>query len=251
MMTSTTQTAPFTTVLPAHIRPLRPGDGLEVRRLFRATITRARSRALEYADIVAHERLCVDWYLTEGRADVRVVEQGGEIVGYLLVCLRQADYEAWARRYAVRWAGRMAYRLVTGRLRGEARRFAGAQARDRLTDRWDAPPRPFAAHAHVYLAPHVCDDEGGRRLIGAVDELVRTAGLAGWCGDVVDVPGGSSLRAFERAGARVVRRVPDHASSWAHGAPVRRASVVRSLTDLPMDHGFRRDGPPGRPRVEA
>lgn len=232
MVTRTEPARPSAAVPRCSIRPLRPGDGLEVRRIFRATIVLGRPLALEYADLVSYERLCVDWYLTAGRAHARVVEQDGEIVGYLLACLDQPAYDAWVRRRAVRWAGRAAYRLATGRLSGDARRFVALRIQDGLTAWREAPPPPFPAHAHLNLSARVRDRGIGHRLAAAMDDMVEAAGLPGWYGEI-NVPEGGSLRALERDGARVVHRMPNRTFSWLLGTRVHRVTVARSLADRP------------------
>lgn len=233
MVTTAHAAPPAAAVPPCTIRSLRTGDGLEVRRIFRATIVLGRPLALELADLVSYERLCLDWYLTAGRAHARVVEQDGEVVGYLLACLDQPAYDGWVRRRAVRWGGRAAYRLATGRLRGDARRFTALRIQDGLTAWRHGPPPPFPAHAHLNLDARVRDHGVGHRLAAVMDDLVETAGLPGWYGEV-NVPRGGSLRALEREGARVVHRVPNRTFSWALGTPVHRATVARSLADRPQ-----------------
>lgn len=230
MVTSTEPAPTPAAVRPFHIRPLRSGDGLEIRRIFRATIVLGRPLALEYADLVSYERLCLDWYLTHGRADARVVEQDGEVVGYLLACLDQPAYDEWIRRRAVRWAGRATYRLATARLRGDALRFAKLRAQDGLSAWQGAPPPPFPAHAHLNLSAHVRDGGVGHRLVAVMDDLVEAAGFPGWYGEI-NVPEGGSLRALERQGARIVHRMPNRTFTWALGTPVDRVTVARSLTE--------------------
>lgn len=212
------------------IRPLEPGDGLEIRRLFRATFGPRRPHGLEYADLVSYERSCIDWYLTIGRADARVVEQEGEIVGYLLACLDQSGHDAWSRRRAVRWAGRAAYRLATGQLGGDARRFSALHIEDLLAARQLGNPRPFPAHAHLHIAASARDAGIGHRLVTTMDDLVEREGLRGWYGQV-DVPVGGSLGPFERSGVRIVHHRSNRTSSWTHGTPVHRVTVARSLAD--------------------
>lgn len=214
------------------VRPLQPGDGLEIRRLFRATVGLRRPHAIEYADLVGYERLCLDWYLTVGRADARVLESDGEVVGYLLVCVNQPAYDAWARRRAARWAGRAAYRLATGQLSADARRFAVLHIRDARVARRLGNPPPFPAHAHLHVPAGLVDDGIGHRLVAAVDEIVELAGLCGWYGEV-DVPAGGSLGTFERDGVQVVHRVPNETYSWIRGTPVHRVTVARSLEGRP------------------
>lgn len=232
MLTGPPPALPSAAVPRCTIRPLRPGDGLEIRRIFRATIVVGWPLELELADLVSYERLCLDWYLTKGRDDARVVEQDGEVVGYLLACLDQAAYGAWVRRRAVRWAGRAAYRLSTGRLHRDARRFTALRIQDGLTAWTHTPPPPFPAHAHLNLSERVRAGGLGHELAAAMDEMVESAGLAGWYSDV-DVPAGGSLRALEREGARVVHRMPNRTFSWLLGTRVHRVTVARSLADRP------------------
>lgn len=231
-MDTTTHAPPPSAIRPAVIRPLHRNDGLEVARIFRSTLALGRPLDLDYADLVEYQRLCLDWYLTVGREHARVVEQDGAVVGYLLACLDQDDFGTWVQRRALRWAAATAWRAATLRLTPTARRFAALRAADGLSAWWGDPGPPFPAHAHVNLTADVRDAGIGHRLAGTMDELVEAAGFDGWFGEV-NVPQGTSLAAFARQGARVVRRVHSRTFTWALGTPVTRVTIVRTLADRP------------------
>lgn len=224
--------SPTSAAASATIRPLRANDGLEVARIFRATLALGRPIDLDYAVLVDYQRLCLDWYLTHGRPHARVVEQDGEVVGYLLACLDQEAFTAWSRRRALRWAAGVLWRGATFRLRATARRFVALRVADGLDAWWTDPGAPFPAHAHVNLTADVRDAGIGHRLAGTMDELVEDAGGEGWFAEV-NVPQGTSLAAFAREGARVVRRTRSRTFSWALDTSVTRVTIVRPLADRP------------------
>ena len=239
MLIDAASTRPFSSPQRRRIRPLSPGEGLDVRCLARPAIVPSRPTAFEYADLVGYERLCLDWYLTEGRADVRVVEQDGEIIGCLLACLDQRAYATWFRRRAARWLARSLHRLVTGRLRGDARRFVALRIRDALSARQEAAPPPSAAHAHLYVAEHAEVGDIHPPLVAAMDAMVGVAGLPGWY-TRIDVPDGV-VEPLACDGFRVAHRTHDRTSSWLLGARIQRVTVVRELAG----------GPRGRPRIDG
>lgn len=232
-MDTTATARPPAATRPATIRPLRPNDGLEIARIFRATLVLGRPLDLDYGELVDYQRLCLDWYLTEGRAHARVVEDDGRVVGYLLACLDQAGYDRWVRGQAVRWAASAAWRATTFRLRPTARRFLALRIADGLMSWWGDTGPPFPAHAHLNLAADVRDAGIGHRLAGTMDEMVEAAGIPGWFGEV-NLPRGANLDALTRQGARVVRRTRSRTFSWALQTPVTRVTVVRTLADRPQ-----------------
>ena len=235
MLIDTAPTPSSPAVRRTQIRPLLPGDSLDVRCIVRASIVLGRPINLEYADLVSYERLCIDWYLTEGRSHVRVVEQDGEIIGCLLACLDQTAYDTWFRRRAARWATRAFHRLVTGRLRGDARRFVALRIRDGFSARQAVPLPPFPAHARLYIAGEPESGDVRRRLVTAMDDMVEAAGLPGWCGRI-DVPDGQSTQVLERDGFRVVNRTRNRTGSWLLGTPVRRVTLAREPVRHPHRH---------------
>lgn len=210
----------------ATLRPLRPGEERDVRRIFRATLLLGRPLPIDAGDLDSYTSLCLEWYLTRGT--VIVVDVDGGVRGYLLACLDQADHDRWTRRAALRWTAAAVGRIASGRYRGDARRFATVRIRDGWATWRHAPPPPHGAHGHLNLDPQLRDAQVGHRLVAAMDELVAREGLDGWFGEV-NVPEGRSLAAIERAGARVVHRLPNRTFTWLTGTAVERATVARPL----------------------
>lgn len=229
MVTDTASRTAFPAVRDTTIRPLAPGESLEVRRVARASILLGRPISLEYADLVSYERLCIDWHLTEGRRHVRVLEQDGEIIGCLLACLDQPAYEAWFRRRVLSWTAGTLQRLATGQLGSDARRFVAHRIRDGLAARWPGAGPPFPAHARLYTGREVEGVDVRGRLATTMDEMVQAAGLAGWCSHV-NLPEGQSTGTLERAGYRIVDRMPSRTGSWLLGTPVDRVTLARVPT---------------------
>lgn len=227
--TTTTPTPPPPTAAPAAvIRPLRPGEAGDVRRIFRETLLLGRPLPFTPRELDHYEALCLDWYLHHGT--VLVVDQDEAVHGYLLACLDQDAFDRWAQRRAVRWGARTLLRIAVGRTRGDARRFAWLRIRDGLAAWRQAPAPPHPAHLHVNLDAGIRDARVGHRLAAAMDDLVAEAGLAGWFGEL-NVPQGRSLSAVVRAGAKVVHRQPNRTFSWLLGTPVERATVARTLAE--------------------
>ncbi len=226
MLTDTASRAAFPAVRDTTIRPLAPGESLEVRRIVRASILVGRPISLEYADLVSYERLCIDWYLTVARRHVRIVVHEGEIVGCLLACLDQPAYDAWFRRRVLRWATGTLHRLVTGQLGADARRFVAHRVRDGLAAQRAVGEPPFPAHARLYVGTPVDGVDVRERLTVTMDAMVRAAGLAGWCSRV-DLPEGQSTQTSARAGFRVVDRRHNRTGSWLLGTPVHRVTLAR------------------------
>lgn len=208
------------------IRPMRPGEEDEVRRIFTATLLLGQPLPFEHPTLVDYARLCLDWYLTQGA--VLVADVDGEVRGYLLACLDQRAYERWVRRRAIVWGVRATCRIAVGRCRGPARRFAWLRIRDGLTATRTAPPAPMPAHAHLNLDPEIRDRSTGHRLVAAMDTMVERLELPGWFGEM-NLPPGRSLAAVDRAGAVVVHRQPNRTFSWLLGCPVERTTIVRAL----------------------
>lgn len=232
MLIDTAPGRPAPAVQRTQIRPLCPGDSLEIRCIVRASIVLGRPINLEYADLVRYERLLIDWYLTEGRSQVRVVERDGQIVGCLLACLDQSAYDAWFRRHAVLWGARALRRLVTGRLGADARRFTGLRIRDgHSARRGRRGLAPLPAHARIYLTEGLADGEVSRRVLVTMDEMVEAASLPGWYRRI-DVPDGQSLEMLEREGFRVVNSSRNRTGSWLLGAPVQRVTLAREPVRL-------------------
>lgn len=210
------------------IRRLRPVEGLGVRRIFRETLLLGEPAGLVYAALRPYEDLCLGWYLTRGRDQVRVVEYEGAIAGYVLVCLDQDAFERWMRRAALRWLVESWTRAVTGRLDRAGRRFVRLRMRDGWA-RWrHGPPAPFAAHAHINLEPALRGAGIGQRLLAFVDRTVAQAGLPGWFGKM-NLTADAQLDAIERVGGEIVHWMPNRTLTWLAGEPVRRATLARPL----------------------
>ena len=208
------------------VRPLNEHDEIELRRLFRETMVMGRPLPFALADGDRYEALCLDWYLGPGRADAAVVEVGGQIGGFALVCTDEASFRRWVRTRAARYALYSVLALLRRNPRSPVARFY----RCRLRDGWAmmrAPGRPFPAHAHVNLRPRQRSGWAGRALLKHVDDRCRLAGLAGWCGEV-NAPVGRRANALELLGS-IVDRTPNHTLSWLMGRRVERLTLVRPL----------------------
>ena len=212
----------------AVVRQIGDGEDHLVRQLFRDTLVLGGPTQLREPTLRAYERLCLGWYLTSGRREVRLVAVDDEVCGYVLVCVDQPSHDRWARRAAARW-------LVDGGLAAVRAPAASADRRFirlRLWDGWRAwrhgPPVPAGAHAHMNLRVGV---RGGRlaiELLAHIDRIVADAGHHGWFGEM-NFDQHAPVRALRAAGAEIVHWMPNATLSWQAGRPVRRATVVRDL----------------------
>lgn len=219
--------------LPAVLRPYSPEHAADVRRIWRTTLAMGSPIAFAYRDLQAYESLALDWYLDPAnhdarRADAVVVEEDGDIRGYLLACLDEDHFSRWATRRAVRWGARSIARLPL--MSKDARRFVRLRIRDGLHAWRHQAPSPYPAHMHFNLDPELRGVGIGHHLVGWMDRRVEAAGLGGYTGEL-NAPVGGSLRAIEAGGGRVVGRVPNRTFSWLLGAEVERCVIARSLAE--------------------
>ena len=206
-------------------------DDDAVRRLFRATLGFGHPVPFPLPGLVRYECLCLDWYLGPGRGDAAVLDRGGEVVGYVLVCCDAAAHEEALREEAVRFTAWAGPRVALRRLPEPARTFW----RLRLVDGWHAwrhgrraggPPVP--AHVHMNLDPSAKATRRTLDLLHHADERVGEAGLAGWFGEINAVTGRRAA-ALERVVGEVVDRQANRTFTWLAGRPVERLTVVRRL----------------------
>lgn len=210
------------------IRALTTQDEAELRRLFRETMVMGSPLPFLLADDGRYESLCLDWYLGSGRDNAAVVDAGGRIVGFTLVCTDQAAYRRWVRLRAARYA----LYSVTTLLRTNPRSPLSRFHRCRLRDGWvmmRSPAPPYAAHAHVNVLSEQVPSWVGGSLLERVDEMCREAGLTGWYGEINAVVG-KRARALERVVGPIVHRAPNHTLTWLMAQPVERLTVTRPLS---------------------
>lgn len=209
------------------VRPLRASDEVHLRRLFRETLVLGAPLPFLLADGGRYEALCLDWYLGRGRCDAVVVDAGGEVVGFALVCTDQAAYRRWVRGRAARYA---LYSIST-LLRTPPHSALARFHRSRLRDGWvllRSPPPPFAAHAHMNVRAQQLGGWAGLALVNCIDERCREAGVPGWFGEI-NAPVGRRARALERVVGPVVHRAPNHTLSWLVGHRVERLTIARTV----------------------
>lgn len=210
------------------VRPYTPADEPEVRRIFRHTLSLGRPLSFPLARMGAYERLCLGWFLGHGARDVGVLDDGGSVRGYVLVCTDLGSYYRWAARATLRWAAATGVDLATGRLRGDAGRFHRLRLRDGWRALRHAPPAPMPALVHLNLDRQARAGLSGLALTQYADERCRTAGLPGWFGEI-NARAGDRVSALAVIGLRTVHRQPNLTLSWTVGEPVERLTVVRSL----------------------
>ena len=217
--------------LDAVVRPLRESDDLELRRLFNETLVMGHPLPFSLGDGGRYESLCLDWYLRSGRQDAAVLDSGGEVLGFALVCVDQVGYRRWVRARAARY---LAFSVLT-LLRTDPRTPVARFHRCRLRDGWvmlRSPAPPFPAHAHVNVLSPRLARWAGKALLDCVDERCRRAGLPGWYGEI-NAPVGRRVGALTRVVGTVVHRAPNHTLSWLMDRPVERLTVARPLPSHP------------------
>lgn len=214
------------------IRPMQPTDAVEIRRIFRETLSRTGTTPVQLGDLRSYEDLCLDWYLRFG--EVLVVVHDDRVAGYLLACLDERHHRSWQRRRALRWAASSLLEVATGRRRAAARRFVLLRLRDGLTTWRHAAKPPADAHAHVNLEPQLRAGRIGPSLARRMDVLTLTAGLTAWYGEM-NRPRERHHHTLERRGIRIVDRRPSATFSWLAGEPIERLTLVRQVRDRRTD----------------
>jgi len=194
-------------------------DDEAVRRIFRATLVLGRPLDGVPLGMRAYERLCLGWYLEDGRQSARVLVDDGNVIGYALVCTDEQGHDRWVRRRA----------LALGVRAVPAAVFDGFWRR-RLRDAavLRALPKPAGAHAHMNLLRAARSGSGALALCLEIDEVCRNAGHTAWYGEV-NAPAGRRVNALERVVGEVVHRSPNHTLTWMTGSPIERLTVVRRL----------------------
>lgn len=211
------------------LRPLRRADEPAVRAIFRSTLALGSPLPFRHPGLDSYERLCLDWYLGEGRDEAVVVEAGGEPVGYLLLCLDDRRFAAWQRVEALRWTADAARLTLDPRCPSAARRFTVLRTLDGLAS-LGAVSAPYEAHIHTNLLPGHRGRRTVFRLVDHADGRVEAAGLEGYAGEV-NVPLERSLHALEAEGVAVLHRTLTRTFTWLHGSPVDRLLIGRSLAE--------------------
>ncbi|HSL57550.1 MAG TPA: hypothetical protein VK866_06895, partial [Acidimicrobiales bacterium] len=196
-----------------------------VRRILRTTLVLGRPLPSMPAQH-EYEALCLDWYLGPARRWASVLEDDGEVVGYLLLGADPSGQRRWVTRAVGRCLAALVRAGLTGQLSGDAARLVWLRLRDGWGLRRSTPPLPV--HVHLNLVPSVRAGRGGRLLAARADDLCRELRAPGWYGEI-NAPAGRRASALERLGAEIVHRAPNRTLSWAAGTPVERLTVVRRL----------------------
>ena len=188
-------------------------DDLAIRTIFRTSLALGRPLPDPPPAFAAYEDLCVAWYLTEGRADVRVLVDDAGVLGYAFVCTDEERYERWLRRRVPRVGLRALPAAVTSP-------FWRKRLRDAATLR--RAPHPADAHAHVNLVPGARTGLGALALCMAIDDVCRAAGHDAWYGEVN--ARGRAPRRSARAGPRRGRAPGPEPHPHLGPRPARRAA---------------------------
>jgi hypothetical protein len=214
------------TALPV-VRRMTGEDEATLRWLFHQTMVMGRPLPFSLADGGRYESLCLDWYLRSGRDGAVVVDAGGELVGFALVCTDQAGYRRWVRGRAARYAVYSVLTLCRTDPRSPLARFHRCRLRDGWV-MWRSAPPPYPAHAHVNVLPHRLARWAGKSLLDSVDECCRAAGVPGWYGEINALVG-TRAGALERIVGPIEHRAPNHTLTWLMGRPVERLTVTRPV----------------------
>jgi hypothetical protein len=225
------------------VRHYTRADEPEVRRIFRHTLSLGRPLPFTLSRMHAYERLCLGWFLDRGAEDVGVLDDDGQVRGYVLVCTDLRSYYRWAARATLSWIVLTVVHLLAGRLRGDTGRFHRLRLRDGWLALRHAPPAPMPALVHLNLDRQARAGLSGLALARFADERCRAAGSPGWFGEI-NAREGDRIAALAVIGLRTVHRQSNRTLSWLLDEPVERLTVVRSL-----DHDLGRDRPSMRPPI--
>lgn len=216
------------------LRALEPGDDVAVARVFDATVGLGQALPFRLAAAGSYRRLCLGWYLSEGRSEAAVVEHDGEVQGYVLVCTDTTAHSRWVRRQVPRYALAVVLACLVPRRGGwRSWRFH----LDRLADARHLTIRtvePMPVHAHLNLAPTLRSGTAALAAVDHVDRRCAAAGAPGWYGEV-NARVGRRIASLVRLGLVVTAVTPNRTLSRVVGEPVVRLTVVRSLAaDQPV-----------------
>jgi hypothetical protein len=214
------------------IRPLRAADEPELRRVFRSTIALGHpvsdDAALDAA-LRPYERLCLGWYLGDGREHACVLRDDDRVVGYALVCVDPPAFARWQRRAGARFTAHVVPRLLLRRYPASIRRFYRLRLRDGW-DLWRHSEDAVAGLPHAHFNATTTGGLPGRTLADHVDAVVAAAGFDSWYGEM-NARAGRRVAALGRWGAEIVARRPNGTLSWLAGSPIERLTVVRHVSD--------------------
>lgn len=217
------------------LRPLEAGDRDDVVELFWATLALGRRAPISPSTPVAgaYGGFCLDWFLDAGLHDgAAVVDSGGDLVAYALVCTDVTAYERWVRRRLPKLATAVARAGLAGHIAPTTRTFLRHRIRDAAVLARSNRHVGAPAIAHVNVRDGARRATVARLLRGHIDTVVARAGHDTWVGEI-NAAAGRRARALERAGFELVGRDPNHTLTWMLDRPVERLTVRRQVPDRP------------------
>jgi len=218
------------------LRPLVPGDDDAIRAIFRSTFV-VGAPVPDFPDFDAYSSFSLDWFLTEARDEARVVDNDGEVAGYVLVCTREEELSLWQKKAGRAFLRRVVPNIVARRYPKDADKFY----RDRIVDGFylwrDGPFVRLAAHIEPHAHAHFNLARGARSalivrdFVEHIDEMCRRRGIAAWQGEM-NSKAGRRAAVLERYGAQIIDRRKNLTLSWLAGESVERLTVVREVGEI-------------------
>lgn len=217
------------------IRPYRASDRPAVRRLCCETGFLGNPIDPVFEDRELFADFLTGYYTDREPESSLVLEQDGEVVGYLLGCRHPGRQRRHDRRRVIPLAARVLIRLP--RYGPESRRYLGWLA----VRGWrESPPAPRdVPHFHINLLPGARDVPSTRLLIDAFLGYLRSRGETSVYGQMVTVGNRRGTRMFERYGFRVLNKSEVTKYRRVHPGPVYLCTVLKDLRENDGLYGSR------------
>ena len=206
----------------------------DIRRIFQQTFFMGKPFLQDIDNFSLYEGMSLDWYLNESPecSAVFVETQSEQVVGYVLVCTRPADYNAWINREARKVFFSNFFSFVTFRMSRNGIHFYSRRVVDALlvSRRRKSTNISELPHVHMNLLPSARSGILALQLLSFADDVCRRSGNSLWVGEI-NAPIGKRRKAIEKFVGEVIDSVPNRTSSFFLGTQVRRLTVRRYVSD--------------------
>lgn len=211
---------------PLLLRPLRAGDWESVSRIFWDTFVLGDPVPFRLGLREAYSNLALGWFRANPESS-RVVDVGGRIAGYVLVCTDHASFSSAQRRAALDYLS-IAVPALFGRTTRLERKFVLYRLIDGFEAWRDEDPMAVGAHAHFNLARGYRSGLAVKRFVEHIDAVCSEAGFTHWTGQM-NARDGQRIGLLRRYGFTVHSRTRNRTLSWLARAEVDRLTVVRQI----------------------
>lgn len=209
--------------------PIGPGMWPEVVAIFWDTFALGSPIPFRLTTADVYERLALDWYRDHPEPS-RVAMVDGQIVGYVLVCLNHAAFEANQIRNGLSYL-RHVLPLFTTPISRYERKFILSRLIDGFEAWRDEDPMAVGAHAHFNVAQGFRSGLLVKEYVEHIDAMCSEAGLTHWFGQM-NARNGRRIRLLEEYGFTVMSARYNRTLSWMTRSEVQRITVIREIGSL-------------------